>query len=134
VDTFWEGAGASAGTIAVLVISWLLTRRRLAVKDKVDTDAVVVQTIAEAMTELRAELTRARAIATEAEAATYQAQAALRRLAAELDQFGRALASHRAWDEAHVKDDAPPPPPLPTVPQWWEVVGPPFRPASDEPI
>lgn len=137
---WWEGFATSAGpALLILVVGWLLTRRRDAAKAKVENDATVVSMITEAMNELRQELQRARAIAVEAETTTKAAQDALRRLASELDQFGRALAAHREWDEKHARDDAPSPPPLPTVPRWWEAVGPPFRfpdrfPEIDEPI
>lgn len=132
--SFWEGVLSSGTSIAVVALGWLFTRKRIAARTQVENEATVVKTITDVMDELRTELSRARAIAAEAEAATYQAQAALRRLAAELDQIGRALALHRAWDEAHAKEDAPFPPPLPVIPRWWEIVADTHFNAPDEPI
>lgn len=119
----WQVALISVGSSALLSwITWFLNRRQTQRTAAVESDSVVVDTITDVMTEMRADLVRLRAEVAEAHIETQRALTTIRYIADELDHASRMLAAHRVWDEAHMADGAPEAPPLPILPRYWEIM------------
>lgn len=105
---------ATIPPILVAFFNWILNRRAEQAKEKVSNDATVVTTVTDAMEALSEELARVR---NDLKAAEQHA----RHVTSLLESIAAAMDKHRSWDEERVQEGSSPPPPLPSVPHWWEM-------------